>query len=471
MKNNIFLSLVFILAVIFTASSQSNRKQKMADQNTEEWRYDAICNGSGGSDSSYLILVSVYVADQRLALEQAKKSAIHAVLFKGIVGNNSGCAQKNPIAGPKLESENSSYFNDFFFDSSLYSKFATSPTGVPKETIKLDPKGKQLRVNFVISVSIDNLRSQLEGDGILSSLAVDESVQKPSITIIPDDNFLKNNNFYSLNSRGEKVADYKLAFESDEVRTAIANLSDLLQRRGYQPINASAQMNSMIASKALDELNTGTEGNDTQVSDVDKLIAQTKADIFWKFSYNLEDDGFDKKLNYTVIALDAYMNTEIATETGEGSTSISASMPEMLKQAISDKMDAFLGKHQTHFKNIVDNGRLVRLEFRTFDGITFSDIVDEEYGDDLFTVIQGYIANRANNGNFTPERTDTQVNINSVSIPLMAISKTRFGEKEISNNAGEFLREFQKFLRSGLNIESQLLEFGLGRARLTIGAK
>ena len=66
---------------------------------------------------------------------------------------------------------------------------------------------------------------------------------------------------------------------------------------------------------------------------------------------------------------------------------------------------------------------------------------------------------------------DTQVNINSVSIPLMAISKTRFGEKEISNNAGEFLREFQKFLRSGLNIESQLLEFGLGRARLTIGAK
>ena len=64
----------------------------------------------------------------------------------------------------------------------------------------------------------------------------------------------------------------------------------------------------------------------------------------------------------------------------------------------------------------------------------FGEYSDEEYGDDLFTVIQGYIANRANNGNFTPERTDTQVNINSVSIPLMAISKTRFGEKEISNN-------------------------------------
>ena len=77
-----------------------------------------LCNGNGGSESSYLLRISVYVPDRRLALEQAKKSAVHAVLFKGLPANNDGCAAKVQLVNASSESENSEYFKNFFFNYS-----------------------------------------------------------------------------------------------------------------------------------------------------------------------------------------------------------------------------------------------------------------------------------------------------------------------------------------------------------------
>ena len=100
-------------------------------------------------------------------------------------------------------------FNNFFNNNS-YSRFATSPTGVPTEIVKLDRKN--LRVDFIISVSIASLRSQLEADGILSSLAVDESAPKPSIIIFPSEVLISDKGWTKKNSRGEDVADFHKAF-------------------------------------------------------------------------------------------------------------------------------------------------------------------------------------------------------------------------------------------------------------------
>lgn len=137
------LKLIFCLFIVFAilpVTAQTNKESARADQNVSDWRYDVICNGSGGSDTSYLLEVSVYVPDIRLGLEQAKKSAIHAVLFKGVVGNNEGCSPKDPLAGADNEKQNQQYYNSFFFNEVMYSKFATVPTGVPKNVQEIIKK-------------------------------------------------------------------------------------------------------------------------------------------------------------------------------------------------------------------------------------------------------------------------------------------------------------------------------------------
>lgn len=483
---NLFLHL--LVCLILPLSAQTKRESAQADQNVSDWRYDVICSGSGGSDTSYLLEVSVYVPDIRLGLEQAKKSAIHAVLFKGVVGNNQGCSPKDPLAGPDIERQNQQYFNSFFFNEAVYSKFATVPTGVPKNVQEVIKK-KSFRVDYVVSVNIDNLRAQLELDGVIQSLAVDDNVQKPTITILPDQNFLIDQGFKKMtkpNVDGNQtvVPDYARAYqESNDVRTAIALLEDMLQRRGYQPINAFAAQLGAVEDKAFDQAFSGAEnGGEIEVSDLDKLLNGAKADIFWEFDWKINDNGFDKKLNYTVRAVDAYLKTSIATETGEGPSSFSASIPELLAQAVTDKVDGFLVKHQTHFKDIIDNGRPVKLSFRTAGTnmdipITFDYLIEDEFGEtELGDIIIGYVGNfavKSGNGtaNFNTDRTQTRMTLSNVRIPLEITLKGRYGETTISNDATQFLKAMQTDFRRNLDVDGTIITIGLGEAVFIIGGR
>jgi predicted alpha-1,6-mannanase (GH76 family) len=48
-----------------------------------------------------------------------------------------------------------------------------------------------------------------------------------------------------------------------------------------------------------------------------------------------------------------------------------ASVGALLRQAVTDKMDGFLARHQDHFKNIAENGREIALDFRRFDSFEY----------------------------------------------------------------------------------------------------
>ena len=474
--NNSKLKILFLFlfsVTTFLTYSQNKRKGKIADQNTQEWRYDALCNGNGGSESSYLLKISVYVPDRRLALEQAKKSAVHAVLFKGLPANNDGCAAKVALVNASSESENSEYFKNFFFNNSSYSQFATSPTGVPTKTISLDKKGKQLRVDYIISVNVESLRKKLEGDKIIKSLAVDNSVKKPSIIILPSKNFIISapNYHYTIDQNGEKIADYAEAFLNPDIRTTIANLESLLIDRGFTPKNAVQYAEAIKKSKTLTEGNTSADGTDTEVSDTDKMLAMSKADIRWDFDYEILDDGMDKQLNYTIQAFDSYSSETWAAVNGVGASSFSASIPELIKQSVTDKMDKFLSQMQFQFQDLVDNGRKIQIEILTYDMDEYPLTMDVGEGDTLTDLVIGFIVARAMDGNFGRDITSSRIKLENVRIPLTIEVKSRFGKaKPISNTAGSFIKEFQKYLQTEMDIPCNYVEVGLGLVRLTVGS-
>lgn len=474
---------IFAITLLSITSllGQTKREGVAADQNVFDWRYDVICNGSGGSGTSYLLDVSVYVPDARLGLEMAKKSAIHAVLLKGITGNNTGCETKNPLA-ENADVEHSQYINDFFFNQVMYSKFATVPTSVPTSVEALDKKGKSLRMNYTVSVNIDNLRSQLEKDGIIQSLAIDENVRKPTITIIPDENFLINMGYYTVSSTGEKFADYIRAYqESTDIRTAISALNKMLTTKGWSPINAFEQMQGMKADKAFNEVFSGSQnGGEIEVSDIDKILSQAKADIFWKFDYNIESSGIDYRLNYRLAARDAYLKTEVAVADGLGPKSYSASIAELLTQAITDKIDNFLYQHQQKFRIILEKGREVKLTFQTADSsLPFDALVEVQgFGEaELGDIISQYVANKAAKSptgvsDFqVTTRTQTMMSI-TVRIPLDIETKNMFGGVTIEpNDSTKFIKELQTFLRQNANVDGTIITKGLGEAVYIVGGR
>lgn len=153
-----FFFLVFFLPAPLCAQN--------VEQNIDR-RYDIICEGNG-VEGTYLVRVWVYANKQNLKPEQIRKYAIHGVIFKGITGSSKCNGQKPLAISLSVEEENKKYFDEFFEKKNAYLNFATIIEGT-FERVKVTKR--QYKIGAVVSVSKDQLRKQLETDGIIRGLS------------------------------------------------------------------------------------------------------------------------------------------------------------------------------------------------------------------------------------------------------------------------------------------------------------
>ena len=164
-------SFLLIVAIGFsgTVNAQAIAKNK-ANKDTEKFRYEIECV-SVGATGSYLVKVWSFSKKADVAIEQAKKNAVHGVIFKGFTGAGAGCTQKPLASSPSIEEEKADFFTNFFADGGKYMKFV-SVTGdgsvAAEDRMKV---GKEYKVGVIISVSKDNLRKDLEDAGIIKGLS------------------------------------------------------------------------------------------------------------------------------------------------------------------------------------------------------------------------------------------------------------------------------------------------------------
>jgi hypothetical protein len=78
-----------MLLNFYSGSSQS---RKEAQQNTQNWRYEIEGVGEG-KEGTYLVKIWSYSKNPRIAIEQAKKNAVHAIIFQGFIGVNRVASQ------------------------------------------------------------------------------------------------------------------------------------------------------------------------------------------------------------------------------------------------------------------------------------------------------------------------------------------------------------------------------------------
>ena len=145
--------------------------QKKEDKRTMEWRYEVQCAGIG-ENGYYLIKIFTYSKKKNLPMEQAKKNAVHAILFKGFSGNDAvKCDTQNPICtNPNIEFEKREFFDTFFADGGAYMKYVTESSDGNIEADDRMKVGKEYKTGVLVTVSKDALRKYMEGAGILRSL-------------------------------------------------------------------------------------------------------------------------------------------------------------------------------------------------------------------------------------------------------------------------------------------------------------
>ncbi len=105
---------------------------------------------------------------QKQAIEEAKKNAIRALLFKGVPNS----PDMRPIINqPGAEQQNRQYFETFFAKGGTYLRF------ISKVTDGIDPAdrihtGSQYKVGVVVSVSRNELIKELEAAGIVKKFGL-----------------------------------------------------------------------------------------------------------------------------------------------------------------------------------------------------------------------------------------------------------------------------------------------------------
>jgi len=157
--------IAFIIGITMSISGQ-NRK---ADKDTRNWVYEIEPVGVG-AQGTYLIKVWSYSKKPLVALEQAKKNAVHGIIFKGFLGVNGIPGQRPLTNNPNLEIEQAEFFKNFF-DGGKYMKFVNvSNDGAVAAEDRLKV-GKEYKIGVIVSVNVAGLRKDLEDGGILKGLS------------------------------------------------------------------------------------------------------------------------------------------------------------------------------------------------------------------------------------------------------------------------------------------------------------
>lgn len=159
-------SLLILMLIVATVATSQTRNQRRA-AGYVIGNYEVECMGTG-MDGTQLVKVWGFGKKPQDAVHQARKNAVHAVVFKGIIGGKPGCMQRPLVNKPGAEVQHSQFFNNFFSDGGSYLRFVSQTGDGSVDRIKVDKK--TYKVGVVVSVMHAQLRRELEAAGIIPPL-------------------------------------------------------------------------------------------------------------------------------------------------------------------------------------------------------------------------------------------------------------------------------------------------------------
>ena len=295
--------------------------------------------------------------------------------------------------------------------------------------------------------------------------------KKPTIMVIPADVWCSENGYMeSFNNQGKftKVPNYEAAVQENmDLLNAITKIGELMAERGFPLKDLATTIRNINQSTAEDEMTTSrTSGATLAESPLDKLLNRAKADILVELTWKINTIGPKNSVTYTLRGLDAYTGKQVAASQGTGAQSFSAEIPVLIEEAALEHIDNFCSQLQSHFDDLVENGREVVVNIRLFDNGSGMTLEDEYGGEMLMDIIDDWMAQNTVNHRYSlTDATENVMRFEQVRIPL-------YNENGTAMDTRRFVRNLSRYLgKAPFSIDSKILTKGLGRADLVLGEK
>lgn len=151
---------ILIIGIMILWSCKSSK-----DSIASYYTYEIECLGVE-LDGSQTLRTWGSGKDKSDAIEQAKKNAVHTVLFKGVRAGKSGCETKPLVLEVNAEKKYAAYFNKFFKDGGSYKKFVNTKDENKDSRVK-ESNSSEVKYGITVRVLSPKLKKQLEKDGII----------------------------------------------------------------------------------------------------------------------------------------------------------------------------------------------------------------------------------------------------------------------------------------------------------------
>ncbi|MFD3393010.1 DUF6175 family protein [Aquirufa sp. OSTEICH-129V] len=463
--NVLYLATLGILISISTVFAQGQRK---ADKDTENWRYEIEAVGVG-TQGTYQIKVWSYSKVAETAIEQSKKNAIHGVIFKGFAPIDRVPGQKALVLDSNVELEKGDYFESFFENGGRYMKFVSLVDNGeigPGDRIKI---GKEFKIGVVVSVNIEDLRKELEKDNIIKSLSNAITGKKPSIMVVPKDQWCLEHNFTSnFDNQGKMVVvpDYKRALQtSSELGLVITKINELMTSRGFPLVNLETMLKKLENDAASEAMTTLKDGGELSESPTDKLKKTAKADIIIDLGWTVNNpQGPRRSITFTLAGNDSFSGKQIAGASGTGQQTFTSEISVLLEEAILSYLDRFNVQLLDHFTSVETKGREMSLKVRKSSNFD-KDLESEFDGKELLEIIEDWVRENSVQGNFSlDDQSENMMNFSQVMVPVVDAKNRKL-------DAYAWGQGLRKMLKDKYALECKLVTKGLGEALITLGSK
>ncbi|HOH75028.1 MAG TPA: DUF6175 family protein [Paludibacteraceae bacterium] len=304
---------------------------------------------------------------------------------------------------------------------------------------------------------------------VLCTTVAFSQAKKPTIMVVPSDVWCNINGYMmEFNNQGKvvKVPDYKKALqENADLLLVISKINELMAERGFPLKNLESSLKSLESEAAEDAMLTSKDGSEVNESPIDKLKKVAKADIWIQMTWTVNTTGPKKSITFNLQGLDAYTDKQIAGASGTGEPSFTSELPVLLEEAVLAHLDNFNVQLQSHFDDMLTNGREIILRIKTWNAWEY-DLESEDFGnDELSSLIENWVTDNTVQGRFnTTDATENMMLFEQVRIPL-------YDEAGKALDARKWANGLRKYLKDTYQIESKLMMKGLGEAQLVLGEK
>lgn len=308
---------------------------------------------------------------------------------------------------------------------------------------------------------------------LLNSLLAFSQAKKPTIMVIPSDNWcIKNGYVITQDVMGTKKTfpDYKAAVQNNtELLMVLSKINTLMADRGFPLKNLESVLKSLETESAETSMLTSKAGNGLAESPTDVLKRTAKADIVIQLTYVVNQNGPKRSVTFMMQALDAYTDKQIAGSQGTGEPSFATELPVLLEEAVISHIDDFNSRLQDYFNDLLTNGREVVMQVRVFDGSAFD--LEQEFnwkGKTLECgeIIEDWVADNTVQKRYSlSDYSENRMIFEQVRIPL-------YDDQNRPTDTRRWVRDLRSMLNGApFNVPVKIYTRGLGEVWLILGEK